>query len=170
MFEDMIERDDSSLSGCVGHYESSTQYTPSATASGKYKKFYETYPVTFVRPTTGEKRATDACRICGEKLEFKIRSKPAVTLLKIKLRVAGFAGVALGIALLSAGLPTGQLSAGQAFRVLVFLFSLFGGLGALAYSVFPKFELALKMKAKGKTEHKLFETVEDKLAYPGLSK
>jgi hypothetical protein len=97
MFEDMIERDDSSLSGYVGHYESSTQYTPAATSSGKYKKFYKTYPVTFVRPTTGEKRVTDACRICGEKLEFKIRSKPAITLLKIKLRVAGFAGVALEI-------------------------------------------------------------------------
>lgn len=62
------------------------------------------------------------------------------------------------------------MNAGQAFQVFVFLFSFFGGLGALAYSVFPKFELALKMKAKGKTEHKLFETVEDKLAYPGLSK
>jgi hypothetical protein len=155
MIEDMIERNDSSLSGYVGHYESTTQYTPAATLSGKYKKFYKTYPVTFVRPTTGEKRVTDACRICGEKLEFKIRSKPAVTLLKIKLRVAGFAGVAIGIALFSR-LPK-----------LVFFFSFFGGLGALIYSIM-EYKMAFKMKAKGKTEHELFETIEDKAVGQGL--
>ncbi|MGZ5423569.1 MAG: hypothetical protein ACXW2O_07650 [Candidatus Aminicenantales bacterium] len=49
----------------------------------------------------------------------------------------------------------------EAFQVFVFLFSFFGGLAALIYSVL-NYQMSFKLKGKGKTEHELFETIEDK--------
>lgn len=157
MFEDMIEKADDSFSGYVGHLVASTQYQ---TGAPTYKKFYRTYSLEFPRPETGEKRVPHLCRVCGEKLEIMVRSKQAVRRLKIKLRVFGVLGLALGIFLFTR-LPRGQLTAWEALQVFVFLFSFFGGLGALAYSVMS-YEMSFKLKTKGKTEHKLFETIEDK--------
>jgi hypothetical protein len=157
MFEDMIEKADDSLSGFIGHLAASTQYKE---AGPTYRKFYKTYPVEFPRPETGEKLVPHLCRVCGEKLEFKVRSKQAVRRLKIKLRVFGVVGLALGIFLFTR-LPRGHLTAWEAFQVFVFLFSFFGGLGALIYSIL-NYQMSFKMKTRGKTEHELFETIEDK--------
>jgi hypothetical protein len=157
MFDDLIQKTDDSISGFVGHFMSSTQYKEAGTT---YKKFYTTYPVEFLRPRTGEKLIPEVCRVCGEKLEFKVRSERAVRQLKMKLRVAGFAGLALGIFLFTR-LPRGHLTAWQGFQVFVFLFSFFGGLSALIYSAM-EYQMSFKMKAKGKTEHELFETLKGK--------
>jgi hypothetical protein len=56
----------------------------------------------------------------------------------------------------------------QTVQVSIFLFSFFGGLVALVYSFYSEFELALKMKNKGKVEHTMFETITDKIPCPGL--
>jgi hypothetical protein len=93
MFEYMLIKDDRLLTGYV------TSYTTEARVQGKYKKYYKTYPVTFSRPATGARREAETCQICGEKLEFKLRSKSTVSLLRVLLRVVGLIGVTLGIIL-----------------------------------------------------------------------
>jgi hypothetical protein len=152
------KKDDQRLEAHVGHYLSSTKPVYEAVRT-TYKEHYMVFPVSLIRPATGESRDTVTCPVCGSKLEFKTSSKPAVTRKKIRLRIRGILAVVIAIVLakaLSTPSPATSLRALEAIACLLFFI---GGIYWLVGS-FMTFSLSLEMIKKGAEGHKLFKSIE----------
>jgi hypothetical protein len=166
MFESMTEYNNAALKGYIACKEPG-QRPDRDRPPGPYKVYYQTYPINLERPGTGQRTMTETCRICRDPLTITIRSISEVAASRLRRRIAAGVLLLTGVLVLTLVLPS---TSGQAHDFLTSAV-VFAGIGALVFMVtssFGEFYLALSLKYKGTREHKLYETIGDKLVGRGL--